>query len=102
MEIATLNERVACTEDQVRLAYFDVSEIQSLLLQNVGANIVEVGAQGITYGVGYRIGIGSTLNLSWEDFSEDIRKTHALVYLWGICDTGLTSSVQVFGFIRRR
>lgn len=102
MEIATLNERVACTQVQARLVYFDVSEIQSVQLQNIGANIVEVGAQGITYGAGYRLGVGSTLNISWEDFSEDIRKTHALVYVWGICDTGLTASVQVFGFIRRR
>jgi hypothetical protein len=100
MQIVTLNERVACTQAQARVATVDPGSLQSVSIQNLGANIVELGAQGVTYGAGYPLGVGEVLILGWEDFSPPVRAIHSSLEIWGICNTGLTASVQVFGWAR--
>jgi hypothetical protein len=102
MQIATLNERVAVTAAATRIALISPSEISSLALQNLGANIVELGAQGITYGAGFQLGVSEVLTLSWEDFPADVRASSDPFEIWGICDAAKTASVQVMGWAKRR
>ena len=100
-QIATLNERVACTDTQARLISIDVNGLQSVLLQNLGANAVEIGGQGVTYGTGYPIGVGTILAIGWQDFTPLLRGGSTMLEIWGICSAGLTASMQVFGYMRR-
>jgi hypothetical protein len=102
MQLETIHERVGCTETQIRILIYDPSVIQSILLQNLGANTVEIGPQGVTYGTGYPLEDGSTLSITWQDFAPAVRdRGPSMVEIWGICGAGLTASIQVYGIARR-
>jgi len=98
MLIETINERVPCTSTLARLVVFDPRILQSLSLQNLGTDTVEIGRQGVTYGTGYPLAMGDVLTLTWEDFSPAARAVSSNLEIFGICDAVKTASVQVFGF----
>ena len=85
-----------------RIALVSPSEISSIALQNLGPNIVELGAQGVIYGAGFQLGVSEVLTLSWEDFSADVRASSNPFEIWGICDAAKTTSVQVMGWAKQR
>ena len=55
---------------------------KSASIKNIGANDVDIGLAGVTFGTGWRLKPGEALG--------DIRTTGLIR---GICDTGLTSTV---------
>jgi len=99
MRIITLNERVPVTDAQARLVLFRPKDLQSLMLQNLGASIVEIGGPIVTFGAGYQVGVSEIVNFSWSDFSPKVRESSLNVEIYGICDEDLTASMQVYGFL---
>ena len=99
MRIVTLNERVPVTDARARLVYFRPKDLQTLLLQNLGAAIVEVGGPGLAFGGGYQFGVSEIVNIGWEDFTPKLRDSNLSLEIFGVCDAGLTASVQVYGFM---
>lgn len=55
---------------------------KALTIKNIGANDVDLGWSNVTFGTGFRLAAGEALS--------DIRTTAAI---YGICNTGLTSTV---------
>jgi hypothetical protein len=101
MQIATVNERVAVTDAQTRILILHPRALMSVMIQNLGGSIVELGAIGLTYGEGYQLGVSEILGMNWDDFPPEVRATNEYVEVYAICDTGGTASVQVWGFARR-
>jgi len=101
MQIETVNERVACSATPARVVIFDPGIMQSLTIQNLGPNTVELGKQGTVYGAGYPLALGDVLSISWEDFSPEVRALHSHIEIWGICTGAETGSLQVYGFAAR-
>ena len=101
--LVPLNVRVSLTDAAARIVAFRPADIQTLIIQVLtGSSPVSLGDEGnTTYAGGYPMIAGDVFSLSWEDFTPEERKSMDLVEIWGICDTGLTGTVSVFGWARQ-
>lgn len=98
-----INQRVSITDAAGLLIEFRPADLQSLIIQVItGSSPIAIGDEGhTTYATGYPMVAGDVFSLSWEDFTHEERESLDLVQLWAICNTGLTATVQVYGWLRQ-